>query len=78
MAREPVVRSWGKESAQDWDAAIAGNSCLMEAYLRAIDKELAHAMMMQYGHGMLDIKSFYDSIPWALLATAALRLEFDP
>eukprot|EP00959_Pyramimonas_sp_CCMP1952_P157716 3297835-Pyramimonas_sp.AAC.1 len=46
MAREPVVRSWSKQSAQHWDAAVAGNSFLMEAYLRAIDEELAHEMMM--------------------------------
>eukprot|EP00959_Pyramimonas_sp_CCMP1952_P212897 4454937-Pyramimonas_sp.AAC.1 len=75
LAREPVVRSWSKLSAQHWDAAIAGNSCLMETYLRAIDEELAHEMMMEYGHGMLDTKSLYDSIPWPLLCIAPRALE---
>eukprot|EP00959_Pyramimonas_sp_CCMP1952_P398582 8351968-Pyramimonas_sp.AAC.1 len=55
LMREPTVQTWSVESARHWDAALPGNSCLQEAFLRALDEELAHAMGIKYGHGMLDI-----------------------
>eukprot|EP00959_Pyramimonas_sp_CCMP1952_P326500 6834469-Pyramimonas_sp.AAC.1 len=67
---EPHVQDWSKNHTEAWDAAVAGNSCLREAYLRAIDEELAHTMGMNYGHALTDVQEFYDSIPWHLLARA--------
>eukprot|EP00959_Pyramimonas_sp_CCMP1952_P219642 4592328-Pyramimonas_sp.AAC.1 len=33
---------------------------------------------MHYGHALLDIETFYDSMPWLPLVEAALRLDFPP
>eukprot|EP00959_Pyramimonas_sp_CCMP1952_P287789 6018538-Pyramimonas_sp.AAC.1 len=74
--REPGVRQWSAEEAQAWAAAVAGNSCLKEAYLRAVDEGLACTMGLQFGHGLLDVQEFYGAISWLPLAKAALRLRF--
>eukprot|EP00959_Pyramimonas_sp_CCMP1952_P271673 5679884-Pyramimonas_sp.AAC.1 len=54
--REPIVRQWSAQEEQAWDAAVAGNSCLQEAYLRAIDEELAAWMQLQFGHNLVDVQ----------------------
>eukprot|EP00959_Pyramimonas_sp_CCMP1952_P234213 4893933-Pyramimonas_sp.AAC.1 len=46
--REPIVKQWSKEEEQAWNAAVARNSCLREAYLHAIDEEFAHWMRMEF------------------------------
>eukprot|EP00959_Pyramimonas_sp_CCMP1952_P341860 7161077-Pyramimonas_sp.AAC.1 len=78
LIREPHVQDWSKDHAEAWGAAVAGNSRLRGAYLRAIDEELARTMGMNYGPALTDVQEFYDSIPWHLLASAALRLSFPP
>ena len=78
LTRGPTAKSWTTESACHWDAAPPGNSCLQEAFLRALGEELAHAMGVKYGRGMLNVETFYDSISWDLLVAAAMRLQFPP
>eukprot|EP00959_Pyramimonas_sp_CCMP1952_P431307 9033216-Pyramimonas_sp.AAC.1 len=41
LAREPCAREWSASLTASWDAAIAGNSALREAYLRALESEVA-------------------------------------
>eukprot|EP00959_Pyramimonas_sp_CCMP1952_P230652 4822186-Pyramimonas_sp.AAC.1 len=38
------VRRWAREHEKEWDAAIAGNSCLREALRRLITDECADAL----------------------------------
>eukprot|EP00959_Pyramimonas_sp_CCMP1952_P340102 7123137-Pyramimonas_sp.AAC.1 len=58
----------------DW-GAMKGNSCLQEAFLRALGEELARFFRMTHVDAMLDVEAFYDSIPWRPLVEAALALE---
>eukprot|EP00959_Pyramimonas_sp_CCMP1952_P114766 2399296-Pyramimonas_sp.AAC.1 len=41
LAREPCAREWSASLTSSWDAAIAGNSALREAYLRVLESEVA-------------------------------------
>ena len=42
LLREHHVRDWPKDNAEAWDAAVTGNSCLREAYLRSIGGSGVH------------------------------------
>eukprot|EP00959_Pyramimonas_sp_CCMP1952_P092039 1926477-Pyramimonas_sp.AAC.1 len=72
MVREDAMREWSRRTAPAWDAAVAGNSSLREAFARAVSEESFAALGVSYGHGLVDIQKFYDSMPWAGLARAAL------
>ena len=65
-----------KSTPTDWDAAIAGNSALQEAFMKAVDHEMFHRLGAAHGCAVLDIKSFYDHIRWTRLAGAAVDLGF--
>eukprot|EP00959_Pyramimonas_sp_CCMP1952_P426145 8925808-Pyramimonas_sp.AAC.1 len=54
LHRGPPVRSWPSQHIASWDAAVEGNPSLREAYLRAIDEEMAHTMNMNFGHAIID------------------------
>eukprot|EP00959_Pyramimonas_sp_CCMP1952_P138166 2891982-Pyramimonas_sp.AAC.1 len=78
LAREPHAKAWTMETSPSWDAAIIGNSALGEAFVRALDCELAVKLGGTMGTSILDIKSFYDHIRRPKLLSAALRLNFPP
>ena len=78
LVREEDVRSWSSSAEPAWDAAIRGNSALREAFLRALHDESYFKLGIENGHGLLDVKGFYDSIGWAVLVRTALSLNFPP
>eukprot|EP00959_Pyramimonas_sp_CCMP1952_P396882 8315692-Pyramimonas_sp.AAC.1 len=55
-AREDDVRSWSQDSEPAWDAAVAGNSALREAFARALKGEAMHNLGIAFGEGLVDIK----------------------
>eukprot|EP00959_Pyramimonas_sp_CCMP1952_P018388 388879-Pyramimonas_sp.AAC.1 len=78
MAREGQMRQWSSDSAPHWDAAVAGNSALREAFLRGLNSEVFSRMGVAHGEALLDVASFYDSIEFEVLADTAARLSFPP
>ncbi|CAK0814711.1 unnamed protein product [Prorocentrum cordatum] len=78
MVREDAMREWSRRTAPARGAAIAGNSALREAFAGAVSEEAFAAMGVNYGHGLIDVQKFYDSMPWVGLARAALSCGFPP
>jgi len=75
MHRESV-RTWAQEVEEPWDAAIAGNSCLREAMIRALGDEVADAFGIHSSIALLDIKRFYDSLSFPKIVKAAAEFGF--
>eukprot|EP00959_Pyramimonas_sp_CCMP1952_P209497 4383051-Pyramimonas_sp.AAC.1 len=78
LIRDPHGRIWTKEVTASWDAALADNSSLREAFLRAVQQEVPQRLGVACGEGLIDIPGFYDAIDWSRLATSALALHFPP
>eukprot|EP00959_Pyramimonas_sp_CCMP1952_P204925 4285097-Pyramimonas_sp.AAC.1 len=78
MAREDLVRDWVADQDDYWDAAIAGNSALREAFIRALEDEVQTALRLPHGQAVLDVEAFYDGIEMASLASCALKTGFPP
>eukprot|EP00959_Pyramimonas_sp_CCMP1952_P437276 9155311-Pyramimonas_sp.AAC.1 len=76
--REQQVRDWRGLLGTEWNAAISGNSSLVEVFLCALSHEIAGWMKLPTGNGMLDIKGFYDGVEWDVLVLAALRSGYPP
>eukprot|EP00959_Pyramimonas_sp_CCMP1952_P370095 7751102-Pyramimonas_sp.AAC.1 len=70
------VRTWAKDVEEPWDAAVAGNSCLREAMIRALGDEVAQAFSIHTAIALLDIKRFYDSLSFQKIARAAAEFGF--
>eukprot|EP00959_Pyramimonas_sp_CCMP1952_P116274 2431054-Pyramimonas_sp.AAC.1 len=70
MAREVEMKEWSIEQAgvDHWDAAVAGNSALREALVRALEDEVHTRLQIPSGHTLWDLASFYDSIEFEPLA----------
>eukprot|EP00959_Pyramimonas_sp_CCMP1952_P110447 2310542-Pyramimonas_sp.AAC.1 len=68
MAREVQMKEWSAQQDDHWDAAIAGNSALKEAFIRALQDESQSRLNIDHGHGLLDVEAFYDGIKWGPLA----------
>eukprot|EP00959_Pyramimonas_sp_CCMP1952_P085705 1792836-Pyramimonas_sp.AAC.1 len=78
LIREPLVRQWSSDTEACWDAAVRGNPSLREAFARALQQEVPHHLGIAVGEGLVDIKSFYDSIEWPGLVLCSLNLSFPP
>eukprot|EP00959_Pyramimonas_sp_CCMP1952_P013313 280862-Pyramimonas_sp.AAC.1 len=80
MAREVEMKGWSVEQAEvdRWDAAVAGNNALREAFVRALEDEVHARLQIPSGHTLWDIASFYDSIEFHPLAECALGKGFPP
>eukprot|EP00959_Pyramimonas_sp_CCMP1952_P173558 3626697-Pyramimonas_sp.AAC.1 len=78
LIREPLVRQWSSDTEASWDAAVRGNSSLREAFVRALQQEVPHHLGIAVGEGLVDIKSFYDSIEWPGLVLCSPNLSFPP
>ena len=55
------------ERAQAQGAAVTGNSCFHEAYLRAVDENTVHWLHVSFGQGLLVTQELYDAMPWQAL-----------
>eukprot|EP00959_Pyramimonas_sp_CCMP1952_P207894 4348691-Pyramimonas_sp.AAC.2 len=78
MASEGQVRQWALDDEPVWDAAVANNSALREACVRALEEEVHVRLRVPHGHALVDVHAFYDSIERPHLARGALRLRFPP
>eukprot|EP00959_Pyramimonas_sp_CCMP1952_P144010 3014847-Pyramimonas_sp.AAC.1 len=78
LAREDVTRAWTRDAQPDWGAAVAGNSALREAFLRALRDGGLSRMGISFGATFSDIKGFYDAMQWGPLVRTALKLGFPP
>eukprot|EP00959_Pyramimonas_sp_CCMP1952_P148013 3097393-Pyramimonas_sp.AAC.1 len=78
MAREVQMKEWSALQAETdhWDAAIAGNCALREAFVRALQDEVHSRLDIPHGQTVVDIASFYDSIEWEPLTLCAMRKGF--
>eukprot|EP00959_Pyramimonas_sp_CCMP1952_P072195 1507694-Pyramimonas_sp.AAC.1 len=76
LLREVHSRSRAADHPTTWDAAIAGNSALQEAFMKAIGHELYLRLGAAHGCALIGIKSFYDHIQWTRLASAAVDRGF--
>eukprot|EP00959_Pyramimonas_sp_CCMP1952_P454374 9469806-Pyramimonas_sp.AAC.1 len=54
MAREVQMKEWSSLQGDDRDAAVAGNSALKEAFVRALQDESQTRLSIAHGHGQLD------------------------
>eukprot|EP00959_Pyramimonas_sp_CCMP1952_P237419 4961860-Pyramimonas_sp.AAC.1 len=74
------MAGWSVEQAEvaHWDAAVAGNSALREAFVRALEDEVHTRLQIPRGHALWDIASFYVSIEFQPLAECALEKGFPP
>eukprot|EP00959_Pyramimonas_sp_CCMP1952_P277210 5795424-Pyramimonas_sp.AAC.1 len=73
MAREVQMKEWSPLQGDGWDAAVAGNSALKEAFVRALQDESHTGLSIAHGRGLLDVEAFCDGIEWGPLARCAVR-----
>eukprot|EP00959_Pyramimonas_sp_CCMP1952_P313174 6555303-Pyramimonas_sp.AAC.1 len=59
--RENYIEPWAAEEAAHWDAALAGNSALREAFVKTLYEEVHGYLKISYAHAIMDIQSFYDT-----------------
>eukprot|EP00959_Pyramimonas_sp_CCMP1952_P047250 986048-Pyramimonas_sp.AAC.1 len=56
LLHRPAVRRWAKQQEREWDAAVAGNSCLREAMRGVICDECCDALKLFHGNLLADIE----------------------
>ena len=78
LARGPLIRERASCGLPDWEAAIAGNSALREAHVRALGEELFTTLAAAHGHALYDIQSFNDEVERPVLDDSAIRCSFPP
>ena len=72
----PKLRDWDLAEGHRYDSALAGNSSLRAAVLRALKVENATAMGMHVGHLLWDMEKFYDSIDLLVLAGELIKRNY--
>ena len=64
----PQIREWDLAKGHFWDSALAGNSSLRAALIRALKVENGVARGAHIGHLLWDQRKFYDSVKLPILA----------
>eukprot|EP00959_Pyramimonas_sp_CCMP1952_P394616 8267998-Pyramimonas_sp.AAC.1 len=58
MAHGGQMRQWTLHAAPHWDAAVADNSALREAFVRCLNSEVFSRLGVARGEALLDVASF--------------------
>ena len=72
----PQIRAWDLAKGHFWDSALAGNSSLRAAVMRALKVENGVARGAHIGHLLWDQRKFYDSVKLPILAKELLKREY--
>ena len=71
----PKIREWDPAHGHFYDSALAGNSSLRAAVLRALKIENAVVAGWEAGHLLWDMAKFYDSVDLVVLAGELLKRD---
>ena len=72
----PKIREWDLAEGHCYDSALAGNSSLRAAVMRALKIENATAAGMHVGHLLWDMEKFYDSVDLLILAGDLIKRKY--